>query len=162
MPLLVGPALSSFAIVIFVITFGHDVFGSVSVIEGLLVRSVVIDGVLTHMGLLMALEVEVCVEALVAVTTGKPLNTSMDLYVLVKISPLGKAVSTVREIADIGSLISMDPQMVKEVVPLAEPLVAFLVITFEYLDESFRLRILVCKDPKAFCIRNVLFDLNRP
>jgi hypothetical protein len=114
------------------------------------------------MGLLMALEVEVGVEALIAVAAGEPLNTSVDLNVLVKISPLGEAVSTVREIADIGSLISMDPQMVKEVVPLAEPLVAFLVITFEYLDESFRLRILVCKDPKVFCIRNMLLDLNRP
>lgn len=162
MPLLVRPALRSFAIVIFVITFGHDVFRSVSVLESLLIRSVFIDRVLAHMGLLMALEVEVGVEALIAVAAGEPLNTSVDLNVLVKISPLGEAVSTVREIADIGSLISMDPQMVKEVVPLAEPLVAFLVITFEYLDESFRLRILVCKDPKAFCIRNMLLDLNRP
>ena len=54
----------------------------------------------------------------------------------------------------------MDPQVVKEVVPLSEVLTATTVVTFKYLHFSLRLWVHETKNLILLRIRYVLLDLN--
>ena len=79
----------------------------------------------------------------------------------IEISLLSKAETAARVRAGVGSLICVDPQVVKEVVPLSEVLSAIVVIALQDFDKTFGLRILESEDPKFLSGRNVLFYLNR-
>ena len=80
----------------------------------------------------------------------------------VKVCLLCEAEITARVLAFIWTLICVNAQMVKEIVPFPEPFVALLVIAFKHLDNALRLRVLISKDTVSFCIRDMLLYLNRP
>jgi hypothetical protein len=86
----------------------------------------------------------------------------MNFNMFVQIRSLSEAEVAVRNRTDVGPLICMNSQMIKEIVPFSKPFIASLMITFENFDMSFRARVLISKDTKLFCIRHVLFYLNRP
>jgi len=86
----------------------------------------------------------------------------MNFNMLVQIRSLSEAEVTIRNRTDVGPLIRMNSQMIKEIVPFPKPFIASLMITFENFDMSFRPRVLISKDTKLLCIRDMLFYLNRP
>jgi len=110
------------------------------------------------MSLLVALEVEVGVEALVAVGALEALDAAMDLEMLVQIGSLSKAEAAIMEFADVRPFIRVDSEVVEEVVPLAEPLVAPNVVALEDLDVPLRSRVLVGEDAVLFGVGAMLVD----
>ena len=109
----------------------------------------------------MALQIEVGVEALLAVWALEPLHAAMDFHVLVQVRSLGETIGTARVVADVGSLVGVDAQMVEEVVPLPEPLVTPFVVAFKDFDEPLRSRVLVREDTELLSIRHVLLNVDR-
>lgn len=57
---------------------------------------------------------------------------------LIKICLLSEAVATIIYLAYIGSLLSMDPQMIEEIMPLSEDLITAIVSTSEQSDYPSR------------------------
>jgi len=110
----------------------------------------------------MTLKVEVCIEHPWTMRTAKSLDSSMNFDMFIEICSLSKAESTVREWASIRSLICVNPQMVKEIVPFSEMLSTVIMVTLQNFDISFGLRILKGKDSEFLGCRNMLFDLNCP
>lgn len=106
------------------------------------------------------LQIEVCEEALLTDVASEALVALVDLYVFVQVRSLSEPMVTVREVASVRSLICVDAQVVKEIVPFPEPLVAVGLIAFEHLDEALRLRVFVGEDAVGFGIRHMLFDLH--
>ena len=113
------------------------------------------------MTLVIYLKVEVSVKALVAFGASEPLDSSMHLDVLVQVRPLSEAISAVGEVADVGALIRVDTEVVKKVVPFAEPLVTAFVLTFEDLVVALGLGVFVGKDTEALGVGHVLLNLHR-
>ena len=60
--------------------------------------------------------------------TFEALDAAMNFDVLVQICLLGEAESAAWVVAFIGALVSVDPQVVKEIMPFSEVLSAILVI----------------------------------
>lgn len=112
------------------------------------------------MSLLVALEVEVGVEALMAVGALESLDAAVDFQMLVQIGSLIKAEAAIREVADVGAFIRVDSQMVEEVVPLAEPLVASNVVALEDLDIALGSWVLVGEDAVLLGVGAMLFDVH--
>jgi hypothetical protein len=75
-----------------------------------------------------------------------------------QIRSLGK--SDVTNFASIWSFIGVNPEVIKEIVPFPEVLVALSMITFQYLDLSLRLWVCKAENLVLFCVRHVLLDLN--
>ena len=92
--------------------------------------------------------------------TSKSFDASMHLDMFIQVRPLGEAESTFWEGAYIRSLIGMDPQMVKEIVPFPEMFATVLVIALKNLYKSLRLRILECEDPKFLCSWHMFLNLD--
>ena len=80
------------------------------------------------------LHVEVSVEHTVAKLALESLLASVDFFMLAQISSLGEG--DVTDLAFIRSLICMDSEVIEEVVPLPEVLVAVLMVAFQHLDLS--------------------------
>lgn len=72
----------------------------------------------------------------------------MHLDMFVEVCSLSETKSTVFKVANIGFFTCVNSKVIKEVVPLSEVFTTVLVITFEYLNKSFRFRILKSKDSK--------------
>lgn len=119
-------------------------------------------GLVFGMCLLVTFKIEVCIEHFTAVIAGESLLASMDFHMLVQICSLSEAETTIWLGTHIGSLISVNAQMVKEIVPLSEPFVAAIVIAFEYSNVSLGLRVFICEDTVLFSCRYMLLDLHRP
>ena len=60
----------------------------------------------------------------------------MHFHMLVQISSLSEAKIAIFESALIRSLVCVNPEMIKEIVPFPEPLVAILVVAFKHFDVS--------------------------
>lgn len=84
----------------------------------------------------------------------------MDLDMLVEVGTLCKAMVAVWIFASVWSLICVDSEVVKEVVPLPEPFVTAHLIALQNLNKSLRLRILVRKDSVGFGVGNMLLYLD--
>lgn len=112
------------------------------------------------MGLLVALEVEVGVEALVAIWALEALDAAVHLKMFVQIRSLSKAEAAIWEVTNVRPLIRVDAQVVKEVVPLTEPLVALGVVALEDLYVPLRSRVLVGEDAVLLSVRHMLFYLH--
>lgn len=106
------------------------------------------------------LEVEVSVEHLAADVATEPLHAAVYFYVLIKVGSLCEAKSTVIVRTNIGSLIGVNSQMVKEVVPFSEPFVAALVVALQDLDVTLTPRVLVSKNPELLGGWHMLLDLD--
>ena len=89
----------------------------------------------------------------------EPLNAPVYLNMFVEVGPLSEAEPAVLVGADVGSLIGVDPEMIEEIVPLPEPLVAVLVVALKDLDVPLASRVLVRKDPEFFGVWHMLLDL---
>lgn len=83
---------------------------------------------------------------------------SMNIHVLIQVGFLGEGLAAVRNLTLEGSFTSVNPQMIEEVVPLAEVLLgvvsgshADFVITFEDLNHSFRLWVFKRKGSIEVC-----------
>ena len=74
----------------------------------------------------------------------------MGCQVFVEVAQLGEGLITTPHQTDKRSLFRVDPDMIKEVVPLAEHLLAADVVANEYLRPSGSLFIIVPNEPKAF------------
>ena len=72
----------------------------------------------------------------------------MNLDMFVEVCSLSETKSTVLKVANIGLFTCVNSKVIKEVVPFSEMFTTVLVITFEYLNKSFRFRILESKDSK--------------
>lgn len=108
----------------------------------------------------MALQVEVSVEHFGAMRALKPLYSAMDFNMFVQVGSLSEAEFAVREGALVGALVSVDAQVVEEIVPLAEMFPALLVVTLQDLYVPLGLRILEGEYSELFRVRNMLFDLD--
>lgn len=83
----------------------------------------------------MAVSIKFGVELTFANGTSEFLFSAVDLHVLHEICSLCEAVSTFRNLTYIRSLLGMNPEMVKEVVPFSKDLTAVLVSTREQSDD---------------------------
>lgn len=106
------------------------------------------------------LKIEVCIEHFATHLALEPFDSSMHLDMLVEVSPLREAKLAVGEGAHVGSLIRVNAQVIKKVVPLPEPLVAIFVVALEHLDVPLRFRVLVGEDPILLGIRHMFLDLD--
>lgn len=70
------------------------------------------------------------------------LYSTVNLDMFVEVCPLCKAKAAIWEGTCVGSLVGVNSEVVKEVVPLAEVLAAVFVITLKDLDEPFRFGVL--------------------
>ena len=59
-------------------------------------------------------------------------------------------------------LTSVNSQMIEEIVPLPEPFITVLVITFEDFDVTLASRVLISEDPELLGIGHMLLDLHAP
>ena len=57
-------------------------------------------------------------------------DSAMDLDMLIQIRSLSEAESAVRKRADVGSLVGVNAQVVKKVVPLSEVLATLVMVAF--------------------------------
>jgi len=112
------------------------------------------------MSLLVALEVEVGVEALVAVGALEPLDAPVHLEMLVEVGSLREAEVAIREVTNVGPFVRVNAQVIEEVMPLPEPLVAPCVVALEDLDIPLRSRVLVGEDAVLLSVGDVLLDLD--
>ena len=87
-------------------------------------------------------------------------HPTMNFDMLVQIRSLSEAEVAVRDWTYVGSFICVDSQMIKEIMPFPKPFITSFMITFENFYVPFRARILVGKNSKLFCVRNMLFYLN--
>jgi len=108
------------------------------------------------------LEVEISIEHFAAHVTPEALHSPMYLDMLVEVGSLGEAEAAVFEGAHIGALVGVDAQVVEEVVPFTEPLIAAIVITFEHLDVPLASWVLVGEDSELLGVRHMLLDLHTP
>ena len=88
-------------------------------------------------------------------------NTSMNFNMFIQISSLCEAKLAILEWTNIRSLISMNSQMIKKVVPFTEPFITPFMITFQHLNMTFASRIFICEYAELFSIRYVFLDLYR-
>ena len=93
--------------------------------------------------------------------TLEPFDSSMYLNMFVKVGFLREWQPTVWVLAHIGPFISMNPKVVKEVVPFAELFAAIFVVTFQHLDVAFGLGILESEYSELFAGWRMLFNLHR-
>lgn len=64
-------------------------------------------------------------------------HSTMHFNVLVQVRSLSETKATIGDGAHIGSLIGVDSQMVKEIVPFSKPLVTTFMVAFKNFDMSF-------------------------
>jgi hypothetical protein len=107
------------------------------------------------------LKVEVSIEHSWTVLAFESLYSPVHFYVFVKVGPLCEGKLTSRLRAFVGSFVSVDPKMVKEVVPLPEVLGAARVFAFQNFNEPFRPRVFKCEYLELLCGWDVLLDLHR-
>ena len=110
------------------------------------------------MGLHVALQVELGEEASVAVSASEPLLTVMDFHVFVQVGLLSEGLVAVFKGALVWSLLSVDSQVIEEIVPLSEDLGAVLVGAVEESDDSSVLWALVLVDHEVFGAWDVLLN----
>ncbi len=108
----------------------------------------------------MTFKVEVCVEHFMANIASETFHSTMHFHMFVEVRSLSKAEPAICERADIWSLIRMDPQMIKKVVPLSKPFLTSYMVTLQYLDVSLGLRIFVGENSEQLSIRDVFFNLD--
>ena len=89
---------------------------------------------------------------------GESFLAHVDLHVLVQVCLLGKSVCAVLESALVGPLLSVDAEVVEEVVPLAEHLGAAVVSAAQESDDSSVLWGLVLIYHEVLGAWNVLLD----
>lgn len=111
-------------------------------------------------GLQVAVKVELSEETSLAVLTSESPLALVDLHMLVQIGFLGERVSAVREVAMVWPLLGVDPQMVEEVVPLPEHLVALAISAAEKSHDSTSLGALALIDDELLGAWDVLLDAN--
>lgn len=109
-------------------------------------------------GLQVTREVELGEETALAVLTSEPLLSLMDFHMLVKVCLLSEGVSAICETAFVWSLLSVDSQMVEEVVPFPEHLSAIGVSAAEESNDSSSLWAFVLIDDEVLSAWDVLLD----
>ena len=107
----------------------------------------------------MTFKVEVCVEHFIANIALETFHSAMHFHMFVEVCSLSKAEPAIFERADIWSLIRVDPQMIKKVVPLSKPFLTSYMVTLQYLDVSLGLRIFVGENSVQLSIRAMLVYL---
>lgn len=115
---------------------------------------------LVLVGLLVAVKVELGEETSVADLASESLVTSVDLNMLVKVSFLSERQTATWVVALVWSLVGVDTEMVKEVVPFSEHFSASLMSAAQESDHSSSVWASVFNDNKVLGFWNVLVDSN--
>ena len=82
----------------------------------------------------------------------------MYLHVFIQIGPLRETEPTIRDLAHVRPLFCVDPQVVKEVVPLPEHLAASLISAREQSNDPSRVLHPMLENQIVFCVGLVLED----
>ena len=85
----------------------------------------------------------------------------MHFYMFIEVSLLCKRQETPLEVTLVRTLICVDPQVIKEIVPLPEVLATVFFIALQNFDDSLGFRILESEYSVFVCRRWVLFNLYR-
>ena len=112
------------------------------------------------MGFQVARKVELGEEAALAVLASESLLALMDFHMLVQVGLLGESVGALWERALVWSLLSVDSQVIEEVVPFSEDLGALGVSAAQESDDSSGLWALVLVDDEVLGAWDVLFNAN--
>lgn len=112
------------------------------------------------MGFHVAVEVKLGEETSIAVFAEELLLTLVNHKMLVQVGLLGERVVTTLNRALVGPLAGVDPEVVEEVVPLSEHLLAVGVGACQESDDSPIVRVLVLIDHEVLGRRHVLVDAN--
>ena len=76
------------------------------------------------------LEIEVSIEHFTTNMATESLDTSMNFYMLIEVSPLCEAKLAILEGTYIWPLVSVNSEVIKKIVPFTEPFIAPFMITF--------------------------------
>ena len=106
------------------------------------------------------LKIKVSIEHAGTMGTAESLYSAMNFHMLVEVGSLSETEAATLMWTSVGSFISMDPQVIEEVVPFSEAFSAVIVIAFEYLNIPLRFRILESEYSEILCLRYVLLDLD--
>lgn len=106
----------------------------------------------------VTVEVELSEESPLAVLTSESLGSLVDFQVLVQVRLLSEGVLAVWVSALVGPLLSVDPEVVEEIVPFSEHLRAVLVGAAQHPDHLSGLEAFVLVDLEFLCRGNVLLD----
>ena len=109
-------------------------------------------------GLQVTREVELGEETALAVLTSESLLALMNFHMLVKVSLLSEGMSALYEAAFVWSLLSVDSQMVEEIVPFSENLCAIGVGAAEESNDSSCLWAFVLINDEILGAWNVFFN----
>ena len=112
------------------------------------------------MGLHVAVQVEFSEETSIAVLAEELLFALVNHKMLVQVGLLGERMVTTLDRAVVGPLTGVDPQVVEEVVPLSEDLLAVGVGACEESDDSPVVGVLILIDHEVLGGRHVLVDAN--
>ncbi len=108
----------------------------------------------------MTVEVEVCEETLGALIALESLFPNMDLNMFIEVGFLGKVLRAVVIWALVWSLLSVDSEVVEEIVPFPEVPVTIFVLALQYFNASLGLGIFKSVDFEVLGCGNMLLYLD--
>jgi hypothetical protein len=91
---------------------------------------------------------------------GEPFYSPVNLNMLVKVCSLSETKVAIGERTSVGSFVGMDPEVIEEVVPFPEMFSAFIMVTLQDLNVSFRFGVLEGEDSEFLSTWYMFLDLH--